>query len=182
MGPADGGMAQHVRVMFGVLGIGYTPVHVGFSEGADALVAGNIDAQFQCPIPNQVMTELSERADVRVLPYATGQLGELLAEVSYYRPATMKKGAFRGIDADIDQIAVVNVIVTHESVDEDVVFRLVKGVLENTAELARLNPLFVGLDKLFEPLRAHGAAALEFGGVSLHAGALRAYREAGYIS
>ena len=33
---------------------------------------------------------------------------------------------------------------------------------------------------LFEPLRAKGASALEFGGVALHPGAIRAYREAGY--
>jgi hypothetical protein len=34
---------------------------------------------------------------------------------------------------------------------------------------------------LFTPLRAQGRAALEFGGVALHPGALRAYREAGLL-
>ena len=50
------------------------------------------------------------------------------------------------------------------------------------AELARRNPLFEGLAGLFEPLRHHGAAALEFGGVPLHPGALRAYRDAGLLT
>jgi TRAP-type uncharacterized transport system substrate-binding protein len=35
---------------------------------------------------------------------------------------------------------------------------------------------------LLEPLRSEGAAALEFGGVPLHPGALRAYREAGLLT
>jgi hypothetical protein len=42
--------------------------------------------------------------------------------------------------------------------------------------------LFLGMDDLFRPLRSQGRAALEFGGVSLHPGALRAYREAGLLT
>ena len=181
VGPPDGGMAQHARVMFGALGIDYAPVHLGFADGADALAAGEIDAQLQCPIPNRVITGLSERADIRVLPYADGQIEALLAESACYRPTVMRRGALRGVDADVDQVAVVNVIATHERVDEETVYRLVKGVVGNPAGLARRNPLFAGLDALFEPLRTQGAAALAFGGVPLHAGALRAYREAGYL-
>jgi len=41
--------------------------------------------------------------------------------------------------------------------------------------------LFVGLSDLFAPLRSRGPAALEYGGVPLHPGALRAYREAGLV-
>jgi TRAP-type uncharacterized transport system substrate-binding protein len=41
--------------------------------------------------------------------------------------------------------------------------------------------LFKGIETLFQPLRNQGAAAFEFGGVPLHPGALKAYREAGWI-
>jgi len=54
-------------------------------------------------------------------------------------------------------------------------------VIKAAGELGRLNPLFEGLQDLFAPLRPHGPAALEFGGVPLHPGALRAYREAGLL-
>jgi TRAP-type uncharacterized transport system substrate-binding protein len=56
--------------------------------------------------------------------------------------------------------------------------RTIAGGLQ---KLPRMNPLFKGLADLFEPLRSHGAAAFEFGGVPLHPGALRAYKEAGWI-
>src|SRR5262244_4106760 len=62
IGTKGSGMEQHVHTIFGVLGISFdsfTPVHMGFDEGADALIAGEIDAQFQPPIPNRVMTDLS---------------------------------------------------------------------------------------------------------------------------
>jgi hypothetical protein len=57
----------------------------------------------------------------------------------------------------------------------------VGAIVADSAELARLNPLFVGLADLFAPLRSQGAAALEFGGVALHPGALAAYRDAGLL-
>ncbi|MEE9549957.1 MAG: TAXI family TRAP transporter solute-binding subunit, partial [Candidatus Binatia bacterium] len=185
VGPKGSGMTRHVHTIFDVLGISFsdfTPVYLDFPEGADALVAGKIDAQFQTPIPNAVMTDLSERADLRVIPYTPGQINKILSEVSYYRKITMEKGVFRGIVEDIPQIAVVNVLVTHERVAQDAVHVVVKTMIENSDILARMNPLFKGLANLYEPLRAKGTAALQMGGVSLHPGALRAYKEAGFLA
>ena len=55
-------------------------------------------------------------------------------------------------------------------------------IVANCDELGRINPLFLGMSDLFRPFRSQGRAALEFGGVSLHPGALRAYREAGLLT
>jgi len=71
--------------------------------------------------------------------------------------------------------------VTHEKVEEQVVYDMAKTVIDNLDTLPKLNPLFKGLKDLFEPLRSKGAAAFEMGGVTLHPGALRAYKEAGWL-
>ena len=184
VGVEDGGMTQHIRTMFGVLGISFdafTPVYVSFPEGADLLVAGEVDAQWQCPVPNALMTSLSQRAHVRVVPYAAGQLEKLLAEIEFYKPAVVEKGAFRGVNADMAQLGVLNIIATHERVDEALVCKLVTAMVEHTEDLARRCPLYRSLALLFDPLRTAGAAALECGGVPLHPGALRAYRETGLL-
>ncbi len=185
VGPADSGMVQHVHTMFAILGISFddfTPVYLGFADGADALEAGEIDAQFQCPIPNQVMTDLSERADIRVLRHDPAALDRLIETVPFYRRVVMAKGALRGIEAEIDQVGVLNVLVTHERVAPKTVGRVVAAMVAGAAELARINPLYVGLDALYEPLRTLGAAALEIGGVRLHPGAVEAYRDAGLLA
>ncbi len=185
IGIENSGMTQHVHTMFEVVGISFddfTPVYAGFPEGADALVAGEVDAQWQCPIPNQVMTDLAGRADVGVVEFTPDQLARVLAEVPFYRRAVMPAGAFRGLDADSAQVGVLNVLATHERLDEDLVCRVVRAMVENTEMLARLCPLYQTLAPLYEPLRSEGAAALEIGGVKLHPGALRAYRETGFIS
>jgi TRAP transporter TAXI family solute receptor len=184
IGAKGSGMEQHSHTIFGVLGLSFdsfTPVHMSFVEGADALIAGRIDAQFQPPVPNKVMTDLSRRADIRVVPYAPGQLERVLAQVPFYRGITMEKNVFRGVVEDSAQVAVINVLVTHERVSEGIVYEMAKAIVDNLETLPSINPLFKGLKTLFEPLRSEGAAAFEFGGVPLHPGAARAYREAGWL-
>jgi len=184
IGTKGSGMEQHVHTIFGVLGISFdsfTPVNMGFAEGAGALISGSIDAQFQPPIPNRVMTELSQRADVRVIPYAQGQIEKILTAVPFYRRVKMEKGIFRGVTEDISQVGVINVLVTNERIPEPVVYDMAAIIADNLDTLPQMNPLFKGIKDLFEPLRTQGAAAFEFGGVVLHPGAARAYRDAGWL-
>ena len=184
IGAKGSGMEQHVHTIFDVLGISFdsfAPAYMSFVEGAEALVAGKIDVQFHPPIPNKVLTDLSERADIRVIPFGPGQMDKVLAQVPFYRPVTVGKNAFRGVVEDVTQVGVINVVVTHERIAERVVYDMAKTIVDNFDALPRMNPLFKGLKDLFEPLRTKGAAAFEFGGVPLHPGAIKAYKEAGYL-
>jgi len=184
IGTKGSGMEQHIHTIFDILEIpfdSFTPVYMGFAEGADALVAGAIDVQFHPPIPNKVLTDLSRRADIRVVPFGPDQLEKVLARVPFYRPVVVEKNVFRGVVDDVTQVGVVNVLVTHETIPEQVVYEMAKAIAGNLDALPEMNPLFRGLKDLFEPLRSKGAAALEFGGVALHPGAIRAYREGGWL-
>jgi TRAP transporter TAXI family solute receptor len=184
IGTKGSGMEQHIHTIFDILGIAFnsfTPVHMGFAEGADALVAGAIDVQFHPPIPNKVLTELSRRADIRVIPFGPGQLEKVLVAVPFYRPVVMEKNVFRGVVENVTQVGVINVLVTHEKIPEQVVYDMAGAIAGNLDVLPQMNPLFKGLKDLFEPLRTKGASAFEFGGVALHGGAIRAYRDAGWL-
>jgi uncharacterized protein len=184
VGPQQSGMAQHARVILGTLGLTFddvTPMFLDFAAGAEALARGEADAQLQCPIPNTVMTALAARVLLRVLPYASADLDAVLRAVPFYRRTVMRKGAIRGLDADVAQAAVVNVLVTHARVAEDKVKDVTATIFAARDELPRLNALFDGIGDLFTPLRSDGARALEFGGVTLHPGAIAAYRAAGLL-
>src|SRR5580692_2408378 len=185
VGPEKSGMAQHAHVILGTLGLTFgdvTPIFLDFAAGAEALVRGEADAQLQCPIPNKVMTSLAARVLLRVLPYAPADLDAVLRAVPFYRRTVMRTGAIRGLDADVAQAAVVNVLVTHARVAEDKVKDVTATIFAARDELPRLNALFDGVPALFEPLRSDGATALEFGGVALHPGAIAAYRSAGLLA
>jgi len=184
VGLRTSGMAQHAVVIFGALGLSMAdvePHYLDFAEGAEAVATGAVDAQLQCPIPNKVMTDLSERSDIRVLPYGAGQLDAVLAAVPYYRRAVMRAGALRGLDTDVAQPAVVNVLATHARVSETAACNVTAAIIANAGELATLNALFMGLDDLIRDLASGGQTQFEFGGVALHPGALRAYCEAGLL-
>jgi hypothetical protein len=127
------------------------------------------------------LTDLSQRADVRVVPFAQGQMDKILEQVPFYRPVVMEKNVFRGVVEDVTQVGVINVIVTHERIAETVVYDMAKTIAGNLETLPQMNPLFKGLKDLFEPLRTKGASTFEFGGVALHPGALKAYRETGWL-
>jgi TRAP transporter TAXI family solute receptor len=181
VGPEKSGMAQHARVILGTLSLTFediTPLYLDFAAGADALVRGDTDAQLQCPIPNKVMTTLAERVLIRVLPYAADDLDTVLRAVPFYRRTVMRQGTIPGLDADVAQAAVVNVLVSHANVADDKVSEVASAIFAARVELPQLNPLFDGLPELFEPLRTDGTRALEFGGVALHPGAIAAYRTA----
>lgn len=185
IGPEGSGMVQHIHTIFGVLGISFddfTPVYLPFEEGGAALEAGEVDAQWQCPYPNTVMHDISERMDVRVLNYDGNDLTTVLGQVNFYRHSVMHTGFFRGVEAETEQLAVVNIVAAHERTDPEVVRKFVATMLSNLDELSEINALFRGLGDLFEPLRTSGTAALEFGGVPLHPGAEQAYRDAGFLS
>jgi TRAP transporter TAXI family solute receptor len=185
VGPQQSGMAQHARVILGALGLtfdDFTPLFLDFAGGAEALARGEADAQLQCPIPNKVMTALAASVLLRVLPYAPADLDTVLRAVPFYRRTVMRQGAIRGLDADVAQAAVVNVLVTHARTPETIVGEVAAAVFRARDELPRLNALFDGVAALFEPLRSDGAAALEFGGVALHPGAVAAYRAIGLLT
>jgi len=185
IGPKGSGMVQHIHAIFGVLGISFdefTPVYMSFEEGGQALEAGDIDAQWQCPYPNPVMKDTSDRMDVRVLHFDSEDLSKVLREVDFYRHSVMPAGFFRGIEQDTEQLAVVNIVAAHERTDSEIVRKFVATMLSNLDELAEINQLFKGLGDLYEPLRSDGQAALEFGGAPMHPGAVQAYKDAGYLS
>jgi TRAP transporter TAXI family solute receptor len=182
--PSTSGTAQHAATILGALGItfeDFTPLYLDFRAGAEALARGEIEAQLQCPIPNAVMTKLDAETDIRVLPYGPGDLEKVLSAAPVYRRTTMRAGALRGLPQDVDQAAVVNVLVTHARTPADMAQAVAAAACEGAAELEKLNPLYAGMADLFRPLRSQGAAALEFEGVPLHEGALRAYQAAGFL-
>jgi hypothetical protein len=148
-GAAGSGMAQHARVIFAALGIAnVVPVDLDFAAGGDALAAGIVDAQLQCPVPNAVMTALSQHVAVRVLPHPQGALERVLAAVPFYRRAIMERGAVLGLDHDVPQVGVLNLLVAHARLDGRIAAAATNAIAANAALLAQLNPLFRGLDRL----------------------------------
>ena len=185
IGLPTSGMTPHAEAVLGALGIGsgdIEKVYVDFAEGARMLISGAVDAQYQRPIPNQVMTDLCLQVPVRILRFAQPEIEAALRAVPCDQPIEMTAGSVPGLTEDIPQLGVLNLLVAHRRCDEDLVWRVVSAILENAPSLAALLPLFDGLPRLLERTRLERCASLEFEGVTLHPGAARAYVEAGFMT
>ena len=177
VGPLGSGMTQHAHTMLAAMGhtIDWIkPVYMTFAEGAEALKAGAIDAQLQCPIPNQVMTALDAAVPLRVLRYSDAQLADMLAKVSFYRRAVMRQGALRALGEDVPQPGVLNVLVCHARAENGLLAQVALAIAKGAKDLGQENALFDGLDGLMQPYR-QGTAPVEIDGVPLHDGARKGY-------
>lgn len=184
VGLTTGGMVHHAEAVFSALG--FAPrdierVYANFADGAELLATGQVDAQYQCPPPNKVMTELSERVPVRVLSFVPEQLQEALRAIPYDRAVIMRKGIFRGVDNDLPQLGVVNLLVTHARMSQVVVGDVVAAVLDHAEELKSLLPLFHDFPHLLATMRQEHCAFLQFDDVKIHPGAAALYARRGYL-
>jgi TRAP transporter TAXI family solute receptor len=185
VGLKSSGIAQHAEAIFAALELGSRDlerVHVDFSDGAELLAAGTVDAQFQCPIPNRVMTSLSERVDLRVLAYDPPHLEAALKYIPDDCRFTLRQGAFRGVDQDTAQLGVLNLLATHARVDADTVRHVAGTIASAAVELGCREPLFAGLADLLATMKHRCPAATGADPLELHAGARLAYRQAGLLA
>ena len=64
------------------------------------------------------------------------------------RRTVMERGAVIGLDHDLPQVGVLNLLVAHARLDSRVAAAVASAIAANTQLLAQLNPLFRGLDRL----------------------------------
>ncbi len=77
----------------------------------------------------------------------------------------MRKGALRGLDEDVAQVGVLNLLVAHVRLPDPVARRAAQAIAAGADELAARNPLFSGLGALLREPEARVA-----GTVGLHKG------------
>ena len=185
MGPKDGGQHNHVINITTSLGMGMKaiePVFIEFNEASAAVMSGQVDAIWQIPVPNRIVTELTAKQPMRILDYGPGQLKNLLTDYPLYRHAVIPAGAFPGQERDTEQIGVLNVCVTHASVSEALIYGFVSTMVRETDMLASLHHVYRKLGALIGEMKTKGISVFEPGGVPMHPGALRAYKDAGLLT
>ncbi|MGE5538825.1 MAG: TAXI family TRAP transporter solute-binding subunit [Gemmatimonas sp.] len=182
LGHENSGMVQHIHTIFRALGLSldwFEPVYSHTRPGNQMLAQGEIDAQWQPPIPNVQFSELNARTALKVLSFSPEDRKAIIDKVPYYAEATIPKGAVRGHDRDSTEVAVINVLAVHADDDEDTVFRRTRAIIAGAGDLARRNPLYNGLDRLLRDAGQRVIPVLAKAGALQHPGAARAFREAG---
>lgn len=144
-----------------------------FAQSADKIKDGNLDASLiTAGTPTSSITELANGHDITVVPLTGPSIAKLQEVQPYYASAILPAGSYRGIDADVETLAVRAIWATHADLDDDIAYAMVKALYENTETLAQVHVM--GGQISLE-------TALESVSIPLHPGAERYYREQGLI-
>lgn len=170
-GSGTRGNAEDVVALVGLIpDVHFEAEELKASEAAMLLQDGRIDGFFYTVgHPNGAITEVtSGRRKVRFVPIV--QAAALIASKPYYSEGTLSARHYPQINGPVDvpTIGMKTTLVTHERVDEDVVYAVTKALFENLDRFRQRHPSFTDLNP---------TSMLEGNFAPIHPGARRYYRE-----
>ncbi|WP_022665012.1 TAXI family TRAP transporter solute-binding subunit [Desulfospira joergensenii] len=144
-----------------------------FSQSVEKIKDGNLDASLiTAGTPTASVLELANHHDILILPLTGAPIKALQKVQPYYANAVLPANTYKGQTSDVNTIAVRAIWATHDKLDDETAYNVVKALYENTDTLAKVHVKGkeISLEK-----------ALESVSIPLHPGAERYYREKGLI-
>lgn len=124
-----------------------------FSQSVDKIKDGNLDASLiTAGLPTSSVTDLANGHDIRIVPLNGPAIAKLQETQPYYANAVIGAGAYKGVDADVETLAVRAIWATHADVPEDLIYAVTKALYENTETLGQVHPMGkqISIDKALE--------------------------------
>ena len=146
----------------------------GPAEQNRALCSDKVDAIiFAAGHPDGLTQEATTGCRARLVRVAGPEIDRLLARHPYYVASVIPGGMYAGNPDDVPTFGTRAVLVTTSDQPDDLAYALVKAVLDNFADFRRLHPALSALD--IGDLVPGGTV------MPIHPGAIRYYREAGFL-
>lgn len=145
-----------------------TLARITLADVVDALSMGRVDCVvLSAGFPASVVIDAAARPGIRLLPVDGEHALVARASQPFFRPIIIPGLTYPGQQYFVPTIGVDNLLVAHESLADDVVYRLTKTLFEALPSLARERAVF----RYIDPERASATI------IPLHSGAARYYRE-----
>jgi hypothetical protein len=174
VGAPGSGTEVNARQILRAFELGYyntRPDFLNFAEAADQLKDGVVDAAFiTAGHPTAAVQDIASSRDLKILTVPKDVIDRLRDQYPYYTPVVIPANTYRGQTEPVATAAVMAMLVTRHDVDADLVYTLTKALWENTDKLRAAHAR--GRDITTATARAGMP-------ITMHAGALRYYREFG---
>ena len=172
VGAAKSGTELNARAILEAAGMSYDDLgkveYLPFAESVELMKNRQLDATLQSAgLGVASLKDLATALPITVVS-VPAEVVEKLGPP--YIAAKIPAGTYEGQAEDAPTVAVINYLITHEGVPEDVVYTLTKSMYENIDTLKAAHAAAAGIDP---------ANAAEGMPVPLHPGAKRYYDEAG---
>ncbi|MGQ0570484.1 MAG: TAXI family TRAP transporter solute-binding subunit [Armatimonadota bacterium] len=175
VGAPGSGTEVNARQILRVFELGYHPYtkpdFLNFAEAADQLKDGVVDAAFiTAGHPTAAVQDIASNREMKIVGIPKEVAEQLRDQYPYYTQVTIPANTYRGQTDPVDTVAVMAMLVTRQEVEENLVYALTKALWENTERLRTAHAR--GRDVTTSSAR-RGMP------ITMHAGALRYYREFG---
>lgn len=175
IGPAGAGFEYFLRPILAAHGLSledFTPLYNTQAGSVDMLADGSADAAFLGgAVPTASITQASASQDIVFLPFTEQAMASLIADFSFFTPATIPANTYRGQSEPFHGLNVGAMhLITSMDQDEERVYRLIKLLYERRSEVEKKHP--VG-----KAIRAENVVGKT--GIPFHDGAIRYYKEIG---
>jgi hypothetical protein len=124
--------------------------NLSFGDSSDALKDGKIDAFFcTAGAPTTAITELATTNKINILSVDDEHAGILAKDYPFYTTYSIPGGTYPGIDADAQTVAVKATLICSSSLDDEVVYNVVKTIFENKDEITEAHAKGAELDPAY---------------------------------
>lgn len=147
---------------------------VGFTEAIDLMRNKQIEgALIQAGLPTAAVTEMTATANGKLIGIEKDIRQSLMEEYPWYSEVTIPAGTYENQEADIETLGIKMMLISDASVDDDLVYELVKTFWDNLESLESSHAIVKQMDI--------NNAVTELADIPLHEGAKRYYEEAGLL-
>ncbi len=135
VGAAGSGAEANARQILNAAGITYddlTAQYLSFAEAANNLKDGNIDAAFlTAGFPTAAVTDIAAQHDLKLISLDEELVKKLTTDYPYYTEIVIPAGTYKGVDEDINTVAVQAMLAVRSDMDEELAYNLVKTMYDN---------------------------------------------------
>ena len=174
VGAAKSGTELNARKIFAAAGMSYDDLgkteYLPFAESVELIKNRQLDATLQSAgLGVASIKDLSASMEVTMVSVPEDVVAKLGAP---YIAAKIPAGTYQGQDGDVGTVAIVNFLVTHSDVSDEMAYQMTKLLFENLPELEAAH-------KAAKQIKLE--SALNGMPVPLHPGAERYYKEKGLM-
>ena len=140
VGDAGSGVEFNARQILEAYDITFEDIDVnnlGFGDSSDALKDGKIDAFFcTAGAPTTAIVELATTNDINLLAIDDAHAEKLAAAYPFYTTYPIPGGSYKGVDEDVQTVAIKATLIASPKLSEEVVYNLTKAIFDNQKEIA----------------------------------------------
>jgi TRAP transporter TAXI family solute receptor len=144
VGAAGSGTSQisvNLIEAYGITTKMYKVLWLGYNEVSEGIKDGSIDAGFiSGTYPISALQELAFSKDIRIVPVNEAILKKVLDENPYFYRETLKPGDYKTVTQNTPILVFGSVLVTHNKVDADLVYKITKTIYQHIDEIQAVAP------------------------------------------